>query len=242
MKKFLKLVAKNPFQSFVTLSVAAAVLAATLTAFATIMFAIYVPNAIREQFYDKTGFHVNTENIFVNVLTGSIEIHNAVISSPSEYPDREFMKVASIRMIVNPLDLIKARFHIYKADIKIDELKNVRLSASKFNLRDFFEQLEKRVSFAPEKKFEGMNIEIDSCEYADLTYEYDQLKKKSNEPSDEAKKAPSEKQFKMNRKTQNKVLLGIKKMPLDKETKLLIKESFDKADASFMTTVLKLAE
>ena len=213
-----KLIRRDPFGAFVSLVSAGILVSLSLLAFVAIIFAVYIPNTIRETFFEKTGFYINAENIFVNILNGNVEIQNAKITSPENYPDKGFLAIESARMTVDPVSLLRARFKIYRADIKVSELKCVRISASGFNLRDFLSEIEKLASFAPKGQFRGMDIEIDKCDYIDA----------------------SDRRMTMSRQAKNKIFLSFREPPEGREARLYVQEAFDRADASFIGTVLKI--
>lgn len=188
--------------------------------FFAILYAVYIPDAIKRKFNAETGFYLDAENIFVNLLNGTIEVRNVLVFSPDEYKEKQFIDIDSMHLEINPRSLLLSELYIYKADIKVRNIKCIRIAASKFNLRQLLSYAPEYITFAPKENFKGMSIEIDSLEYDDI----------------------SDSSMEMKWSTKNKAKLFLDDMNALSSKKTYIKESFEKADAAFMTTVLRLNE
>ncbi len=220
MRRLFRIIKKDPWGSMICFSIAGFILAFTFSVFVIIMFSIQAPEKIKNKFHEETGYYLTAENIFVNYLNGTVRIQNAVVFSPIDYKDTAFLEINSALFQFSKIGLLNYNFHIYKADIRIKKLHCTRLSASRYNLREFIEKLENFVTFANDQTFLGLNLEISSCEYHDVVSKDIHVKWASNAP------------------------IRIQTLDIHNRRKfnLLLRDAFEKSDASFMTNVLKLNE
>ncbi len=180
MSDALKIIRRSPLGCAVSTLVSIALVAATACAFVAAVFAIYSPGAIRNKFEEKTGFFFNSDKIFVNIARGTVSIRNMDITNPKAYPENGFLKIKRAVLKIDPLEMLRLNVVIRGMDLEIDSLQCYRISATRYNVREFLENFSGAASLAAPEDFSGMRISINSAEYMDLSEKTLKLSWKSN--------------------------------------------------------------
>ncbi|MBO7521037.1 MAG: hypothetical protein J6T16_02225, partial [Opitutales bacterium] len=151
MKLLLRLFKRNPAAFLLSSALALAVIAATIVSFAAILVSVNAPRILRDRFMDQTGFFMSSENIFVNIFAGSAEINNLHISPPKEFDSarpaslaesREnasslFLEAEKVRFKFLPWEFLKGKLVITEISIDAQKLNCVKISATRYSVRDF---------------------------------------------------------------------------------------------------------
>ncbi|MBR4596838.1 MAG: hypothetical protein IKO42_00360, partial [Opitutales bacterium] len=167
MKFLLRLFKRNPIAFLLSSALTAAVVAATLVSFAAILVSVNTPRILRERFMDRTGFFMSSENIFVNIFTGAAEIDNLHISPPQEFKDGDFFFADKIRLKFDPWEFLKGKLLITEISVNAQKLKCVKISASRYSVRDFIYSFPAFAEFAEGEGFKSFKMQIGEIDYID---------------------------------------------------------------------------
>lgn len=167
MKFVLRLFKRNPAAFIISSLSTLIIIAAAAASFAAIVFSIATPRILRDNFMEKTGFFMSGENIFTNMFSGEIEIDNLRISPPPEYKESDFFAASKIKMKVDYWELLKGKIVIKEMSVNAQNLNCVKISASRYSMRDFVYAFPGFAEFAPKDGFNFFKISIDEIEYID---------------------------------------------------------------------------
>lgn len=167
MKYILRLLKRNPIAFVVSSILTLITILSIIASLIVIMISILAPRTLQENFMDKTGFFLSTEKLFVNIISGEVEINNMRISPPKEYNESNFLTAKQLKFKIDPIKFLKGKIIITELKMKADELNCVKISATRYSVGDFIYSFPAFAEFADKSIFKNISIGIDKIYYLD---------------------------------------------------------------------------
>ncbi|OQA86981.1 MAG: hypothetical protein BWY31_01025 [Lentisphaerae bacterium ADurb.Bin242] len=161
----------------ITAIVLASILALLLVLVITLPFIIKA--GIQTVGSDIAGVPITVKNISLNLLTGTLEIHDLLVGNPKGYSTPHAFKLGKFHASLKPSSLLSRKLLITRIEIRAVELNyeiyllNNNISDIQANVNRSLKLEEKTVPAKPEepkaKESGGKVLQIDSLELSDIT-------------------------------------------------------------------------
>ena len=142
--------------------------------------AFYAPEILKGKIMQESGFYASADKVNYNPFTGEFKACKVRISSPRDYPERNFMEASELVLDISPLKFLSADFEFTKLSAKISSLNFVLLSPTKNSLNDFL--IFNSNLFKPAANFEGAKIEISNLFFSDISDPENRFERKFTTP------------------------------------------------------------
>lgn len=167
MRYIFRLFKRNPIAFVISSILTLATMLSIIASLAIIMVAILAPRILQEDFSEKTGFFLSTEKLFVNIISGEVEINNLRISPPKEYNESDFLTAKRVKFKIDPIKFFNGKILITEFEMDAEHLNCVKISAAKYSIRDFIYAFPGFAEFADGDKFKSISISIEKIDYLD---------------------------------------------------------------------------
>ena len=175
-------------------------------------FAVYAPDILRGKIMETSGFYTSADKVTYNPFTGKFKAYNVRITSPRDYPIRDFIEASEFDLDISPLKLLSKNFEFKNLKANISSLKFLLLSPTKNSLNDFL--VFNSNLFKPAENFECAKIEIREILFSDI----------------------SDTDNRFDRKIATPIKIEFDASSNSEELKERIRQAFKKADAQFIST------
>lgn len=167
MRYIFRLFKRNPIAFVISSILTLATMLSIIASLAIIMVAILAPRILQEDFSEKTGFFLLTEKLFVNIISGEVEINNLWISPPKEYNESDFLTAKRVKFKIDPIKFFNGKILITEFEMDAEHLNCVKISAAKYSIRDFIYAFPGFAEFADGDKFKSISMSIEKIDYLD---------------------------------------------------------------------------
>lgn len=167
MRYIFRLFKRNPIAFVISSILTLATMLSIIASLAIIMVAILAPRILQEDFSEKTGFFLSTEKLFVNIISGEVEINNLWISPPKEYNESDFLTAKRVKFKIDPIKFFNGKILITEFEMDAEHLNCVKISAAKYSIRDFIYAFPGFAEFADGDKFKSISMSIEKIDYLD---------------------------------------------------------------------------
>ncbi len=167
MRYIFRLFKRNPIAFVISSILTLATMLSIIASLAIIMVAILAPRILQEDFSEKTGFFLSTEKLFVNIISGEVEINNLRISPPKEYNESDFLTAKRVKFKIDPIKFFNGKILITEFEMDAEHLNCVKISAAKYSIRDFIYAFPGFAKFADGDKFKSISMSIEKIDYLD---------------------------------------------------------------------------
>ncbi|MDX8415487.1 hypothetical protein [Intestinicryptomonas porci] len=167
MRYIFRLFKRNPIAFVISSILTLATMLSIIASLAIIMVAILAPRILQEDFSEKTGFFLSTEKLFVNIISGEVEINNLRISPPKEYNESNFLTAKRVKFKIDPIKFFNGKILITEFEMDAEHLNCVKISAAKYSIRDFIYAFPGFAEFADDDKFKSISMMIEKIDYID---------------------------------------------------------------------------
>lgn len=167
MRYIFRLFKRNPIAFVISSILTLATMLSIIASLAIIMVAILAPRILQEDFSEKTGFFLSTEKLFVNIISGEVEINNLRISPPKEYNESDFLTAKRVKFKIDPIKFFNGKILITEFEMNAEHLNCVKISAAKYSIRDFIYAFPGFAEFADGDKFKSISMMIEKIDYID---------------------------------------------------------------------------
>lgn len=167
MRYIFRLFKRNPIAFVISSILTLATMLSIIASLAIIMVAILAPRILQEDFSEKTGFFLSTEKLFVNIISGEVEINNLRISPPKEYNESDFLTAKRVKFKIDPIKFFNGKILITEFEMDAEHLNCVKISAAKYSIRDFIYAFPGFAEFADGDKFKSISMSIEKIDYLD---------------------------------------------------------------------------
>ncbi len=167
MRYIFRLFKRNPIAFVISSILTLATMLSIIASLAIIMVAILAPRILHEDFSGKTGFFLSTEKLFVNIISGEVEINNLRISPPKEYNESDFLTAKRVKFKIDPIKFFNGKILITEFEMDAEHLNCVKISAAKYSIRDFIYAFPGFAEFADGDKFKSISMSIEKIDYLD---------------------------------------------------------------------------
>lgn len=167
MRYIFRLFKRNPIAFVISSILTLATMLSIIASLAIIMVAILAPRILQEDFSERTGFFLSTEKLFVNIISGEVEINNLRISPPKEYNESDFLTAKRVKFKIDPIKFFNGKILITEFEMDAEHLNCVKISAAKYSIRDFIYAFPGFAEFADGDKFKSISISIEKIDYLD---------------------------------------------------------------------------
>lgn len=167
MRYIFRLFKRNPIAFAISSILTLATILSIIASLVIIMIAILAPRILQEDFTDKTGFFLSAEKLFVNIISGEVEVNNLRISPPKEYNESDFLTAKRLKFKIDPIKFINGKILITNLEMDAEYLKCVKISAAKYSVRDFIYAFPNFAEFSDGKSFESIFMSIEKIDYLD---------------------------------------------------------------------------
>ena len=167
MRYIFRLFKRNPIAFVISSILTLATMLSIIASLAIIMVAILAPRILQEDFSEKTGFFLSTEKLFVNIISGEVEINNLRISPPKEYNESDFLTAKRVKFKIDPIKFFNGKILITEFEMDAEHLNCVKISAAKYSIRDFIYAFPGFAEFADDDKFKSISMMIEKIDYID---------------------------------------------------------------------------
>lgn len=167
MRYIFRLFKRNPIAFVISSILTLATMLSIIASLAIIMVAILAPRILQEDFSEKTGFFLSTEKLFVNIISGEVEINNLRISPPKEYNESDFLTAKRVKFKIDPIKFFNGKILITEFEMDAKHLNCVKISAAKYSIRDFIYAFPGFAEFADGDKFKSISMSIEKIDYLD---------------------------------------------------------------------------
>lgn len=167
MRYIFRLFKRNPIAFVISSILTLATMLSIIASLAIIMVAILAPRILQEDFSEKTGFFLSTEKLFVNIISGEVEINNLRISPPKEYNESDFLTAKRVKFKIDPIKFFNGKILITEFEMNAEHLNCVKISAAKYSIRDFIYAFPGFAEFEDGDKFKSISMMIEKIDYID---------------------------------------------------------------------------
>lgn len=167
MRYIFRLFKRNPIAFVISSILTLATMLSIIASLAIIMVAILAPRILQEDFSEKTGFFLSTEKLFVNIISGEVEINNLRISPPKEYNESDFLTAKRVKFKIDPIKFFNGKILITEFEMEAEHLNCVKISAAKYSIRDFIYAFPSFAEFAGGDEFKSISMSIEKIDYLD---------------------------------------------------------------------------
>lgn len=167
MRYIFRLFKRNPIAFVISSILTLATMLSIIASLAIIMVAILAPRILQEDFSEKTGFFLSTEKLFVNIISGEVEINNLRISPPKDYNESDFLTAKRVKFKIDPIKFFNGKILITEFEMNAEHLNCVKISAAKYSIRDFIYAFPGFAEFADGDKFKSISMMIEKIDYID---------------------------------------------------------------------------
>lgn len=151
----------------VCVSVAALMILGAFFSLGAFCLAVYAPDILRGKIMETSGFYASADKVTYNPFTGKFKAYKVRISSPRDYPMREFIEASEFDLDISPLKLLSKHFEFKNLKANISSLNFLLLSPTKNSLNDFL--VFNSNLFKPAENFESAKIEIREILFSDIS-------------------------------------------------------------------------
>lgn len=200
------------FGLMLCVSAAALIILGAFFSLGAFCLAVYAPDILKGKIMETSGFYASADKVSYNPFSGKFKAYKVRISSPRDYPMREFIEAPEIDLDISPFKLLSKNFEFKNLKANISSLNFLLLSPTKNNLNDFL--IFNSNLFKPAENFESAKIEISNLFFSDI----------------------SDPENRFDRKFTTPIKIEFDASEGSKRLKERIRRAFKNADAQFLTT------